>query len=362
MESYSNEQVSLDKMKSLHLSFFVVCTLTLLVLAGCSNKSVDEPAEHRVQKSPVDLFMPGALAQDVEIVDCTLSDGTLTSCYKITVVGTPTDHKVGPFCPRTTSATADEVGIWLDGEKLYDVTGEFILNLPTIYNDDHWMLHDAQGDVRVTKTKEAFEAAARPDVAEEYENYCVEGRMEWLEGGKPVTTTVQIPISPVAMDVPTPARAPLGVTFNGVRIDAAAPVDAILGAYTIAAFDDCGGHVNPFEGYHVHAATGCGEVGEALQGETPAFAIAMDGYLIHSGQDRDDLDACNGHTTEEYGYHYHARPAELNGVLSCYMGAIVQGAQGEPPRGGPLGGRPPRGAGPAPADAGSAPPVPHDHH
>jgi hypothetical protein len=35
----------------------------------------------------------------------------------------------------------------------------------------------------------------------------------------------------------------------------AAPVDAILSNYTIAAFDDCGGHINPFEGYHHHAAS-----------------------------------------------------------------------------------------------------------
>ena len=53
--------------------------------------------------------------------------------------------------------------------------------------------------MRVTDTKKAFEAAARPDVAEEYENYCVEGRMEWLEGGEAVTTTVQIPVTPVLL-------------------------------------------------------------------------------------------------------------------------------------------------------------------
>ncbi|MBT8085499.1 MAG: hypothetical protein KJO19_11485 [Woeseia sp.] len=312
-------------------------------------------------KSAVDLFMPGALTQDVAIVDCVLSDGTATSCYKVTVAGTPANHSVGPFCPRSTSATEEEVGIWLDGENLYDVTGQFILDLATIYNDDHWMLHDGQGKVRVTETQEAFEAAARPDVAKEYENYCVEGRMEWLEGGNPVTATVQIPVSPVREGIPTQARAPLGITLNGVRIDAAAPVDAILGAYTIAAFDDCGGHVNPFDGYHMHAATGCGEVGEVIAGETLPFAIAMDGHLIHSAQERDDLDACNGHTTEDYGYHYHARSPELNAVLTCYMGVIAQSAQRGPPRGGPPAGGPPQGAGPTPGGDHLEAAAPHDH-
>ncbi|MCB1706556.1 MAG: hypothetical protein KDI17_16940 [Halioglobus sp.] len=340
----------------------IICTLAISGLAGCFSESQEANPQKRIaSSSPLDLFMAGALAKDVATVDCTLSDGTVTSCYEITVSGTPTNYQVGPFCPRTTSATEDEVGIWLDGENLYDVTGQFILDLPTIYNDDDWMLHDSEGRVRVTETKEAFEAAARPDVAEEYKNYCVEGRMEWLDGGKPITTTVQIPVSPVAKRVAIPAQAPLGVTFNGVRIDAAAPVDAILGAYTIAAFDDCGGHVNPFEGYHMHAATGCGALGGATKGEAPPFAIAMDGFLIHSTIEGGDLDACNGHTTDEYGYHYHARSAELNGVVTCYMGAIVPSSRSGPPGGGRPGGRPPHDAGPPSGGDNSAAPARHDH-
>ncbi len=339
--------------------------LCLLALAGCTSATPNagpeaagpEPAG---QEPPIDLFMPGALARDVETVECTLSDGTVTSCYEITVAGTPTNHGVGPFCPRTTAATADEVGIWLDGETLYDVTGQFVLDLPRIYGDDGWRLYDDQGRVRVTDTQEAFEAAARPDVAEEYENYCVEGRMEWLDGGEPVTTTVRIPVAPVRLGSGARATAPIGVTFNGVRIDAAAPVDAILGAYTIAAFDDCGGHVNPFEGYHMHAATGCGEVGNAPSGETAPFALALDGYAIHSPLDGADLDACNGHSTEANGYHYHARSPELNGVLTCFSGATVGG------RGGPPGGRggPPRGAPRGGPFGGQSPEAqaPHDHH
>lgn len=34
------------------------------------------------------------------------------------------------------------------------------MDLPIIYGDDQWMLHEEQGHARVTKTKEAFEAAA----------------------------------------------------------------------------------------------------------------------------------------------------------------------------------------------------------
>lgn len=327
-----------------------------LVLVGCMRDSSEPGPEPEFTGDRWSLFMPGALAKNIATIECALSDGTDTLCYEITVAGTPANHDVGPFCPRTTSATEAEVGKWLDGTHIYDLTGQFILDLPTIYQDDHWMLHDGAGQVRVTETREAFEAAARPDVAEEYENYCVEGRMEWLEGGEPVTTTVQIPATPVPQNSSIPARAPLGVTFNGVRIDAAAPVDAILGAYTIAAFDDCGGHVNPFEGYHMHATTGCGEVGDAPDGDTPPFGVAMDGYLIHSSLKGGDLDTCNGHTTDEYGYHYHARSPELNGVLTCYMGATVGDSTGGPPGRGRPDGAPPIGG------EGFEAPVPHDHN
>ena len=338
----------------------MLCLVALVGFAGCMSAAPEAGPETTGQETPIDLFMPGALAQDIATVDCTLSDGTTTSCYEITVAGAPANHDVGPFCPRTTAATENEVGIWLDGEDLYDVTGRFILDLPSIYDDDYWMLHDGQGNVRVTDTKEAFEAAARPDVAEEYENYCVEGRMEWLEDGQPVTTTVQIPVAPVRQGGGARATPPLGVTFNGVRIDAAAPVDAILGAYTIAAFDDCGGHVNPFEGYHMHAATGCGEVGDAPPGETAPFALALDGYTIHGPMSDADLDACNGHSAEPYGYHYHARLPELNGVLTCFTGAVVggrggpPGGRGRPPGGGPPPDGPPRGQPPEAS-------APHDH-
>jgi len=43
------------------------------------------------------------------------------------------------------------------------------------------------------------------------------------------------------------------------------------------AFDDCGGHINLVDGYHLHGAHGCSEVGETVDGERPVFVYAMDG-------------------------------------------------------------------------------------
>ena len=289
----------------------------------------------------IDLFFDGALAEEATIQDCTLSDGTETTCYAITIAGYPANYDVGPFCPPTIESTAEEGGIWFDGNAVYDIDGEFILGLADLYNDNNWKLYDDEGNVNITDTAEKFEGAARPDVDPAYQNHCVEGRIEWLDNGEPVPTTVLIPTTPVMGDSAT-SGGNWGVTLNGVIIAASAPVDAILSAYTIAAFDDCGGHINPVDGYHLHGARGCSEVGEAVDGETPIFAYALDGYPIHSPLDAEaeaafELDECNGHTTEELGYHYHANSAEKNRVLSCFMGLTVQtqgdgrDGQGGPP-------------------------------
>jgi hypothetical protein len=272
-------------------------------------------------------FVDGALAEEITIEDCVLSDGSTTECYHIAVAGYPANTEPGPFCPTTIDTPAEEAGIWLDGENLYDADGEFITELAEIYDDQNWKLYNDDGTVNVTDTAEAFAAAARPDVDEAYQNYCVEGRLEYLTDGEPIVTTILVPVNPVQTD-DTMSTSKTGVALNGVVIDPAAPVAAILGAYTIAAFDDCGGHFNPVEGYHYHAAIGCAETGVAEFGETKRFGVAMDGFMIHSpyeeGQEPTDLDECNGHTTDALGYHYHANSPEENAVLSCITGLVEE--------------------------------------
>jgi hypothetical protein len=282
----------------------------------------------------IGLFLDGALAADVTTEDCTLNGGAETTCHRITVAGYPASHDVGPFCPDTITDGADNGGIWFDGEAVYDLDGQFIVDLPEIYGDDGWRMYDDEGNVLVTETAEEFEAAARPDVDPDLQNHCVEGRLEWLDNGEPITSTVLIPTVPVAADSSSVSQGNQGITLDGVVIAESAPVDAILGAYTIAAFDDCGAHFNPFEGYHMHGAVGCSEVGDAAEGDTPMFGYAMDGYPVHSPLADADLEAgldeCNGHTTDADGYHYHANSAEQNQVISCLVGQSVASEGGRP--------------------------------
>ncbi|MEL6607612.1 MAG: YHYH protein [Pseudomonadota bacterium] len=298
-------------------ALFALPALLLLPLqATAHNMTVDGAST---------LFDTAQLVGEPKMVDCTLSGGAETTCVSITVKPAPTAYEPGPWCPSNISDGADAGGIWLEGGEVYDVDGAFIANLAEFYDDPNWQLFDPEtGEINVTETLEAFEAAARPDVAEEYQNYCVEGQMSFVDDA--LTMTYVIPLEPVAADSPSTRQDNAGVAFNGVRLDAPAPTEAILGAYTIAAFDDCGGHVNPFVGYHYHAVTDCQE--QAHGGDHAALiGVAMDGYLIYAHELADgsapaDLDACYGHETDAEGYHYHAGAAGSNQILGCHRAQV----------------------------------------
>ena len=131
-------------------------------------------------------FVAAGLKSAITTVSCTLSGGTATTCYQIVTVGAPSEHAVGPFCPtnvysdvanKTFSTDASVGGIWIESGKTYDLTGAFIANLATFYNDSAWKLFDAStGKVNVTDTQAAFEAAAQVQIPLAYNNYCVEGQ------------------------------------------------------------------------------------------------------------------------------------------------------------------------------------------
>jgi hypothetical protein len=222
---------------------------------------------------------------------------------------------------------AESGGIWFKDGEVYDVSGAFIKGLAELYGDTEWQLYDqSTGDVRFTGTLEACEAAARPDVDPDYNNYCVQCLPEYMPEDASVTYT--IPIVPQAAESQEPTnQSGSGLAYNGVRLDGPAPVADIISAHTIAPFDDCGGHVNTHVGYHYHAVTTCLD-GIATDEETVGIlgnqiGIAMDGYpifshLLANGEEPKDLDACNG--TSAYGdYHYHAGSPGDNAILGCLV-------------------------------------------
>lgn len=290
-----------------------VAALSLPFMAQAHGDSLHEIAH----------FFEGAnVVSGPSLVDCKLSRGTETTCFSITIKAEPKAYTPGPWCPTSVSDGADKGGIWLKDGTVHDVDGAFITELPTLYDDETWQLFDqTTGQVRVTDTREACEAAARPDVDPAYNNYCVQCLPEYMEDG--ATMTYVIPLAPHDTWRKNETRmVGAGVAKNGIRLDGPAPVDAILDAHTLAPFDDCGGHVNLHVGYHYHAVTGCLESGAAATAEAEQIGIAMDGYgifthLLADGTAPVGLDVCNGHESAELGYHYHAGAAGSNEILPC---------------------------------------------
>lgn len=299
------------------------------------NSDTDDSQSGVVKDVDGSLFLTDGTDFTISIVNCTLSDGTATTCYEIVTNNTPTDHNMGPWCPNNISDGADAGGIWLEGGEVYDVDGAFIQNMATFYNDNTWHMYDANGDIYTTETETDCINAANPNVGPEYENFCVECLPSYVSG---LSQTFLIPVTPVkqATSVNFAGMGPggnsgpsvRGLAFNGVRFDGSAPTDAILGAYTLAPFDDAGGHINHNVGYHYHAATGKSTEIAQTDGHAPMIGYALDGHALYarldtSGNEPTDLDACRGHYDEVRGYHYHVDKAGSNNFINCLNGAYA---------------------------------------
>lgn len=311
--------------------------LTVLVFTACEKDNVSDPVDDP-DTVVVDVDAASFTSANANItittVSCTLSDGTVTDCYQIVTNSAPTDHEMGPWCPDNISDDASAGGIWLESGEVYDVDGAFIENLATFYNDSKWQMYDANGNIYVTETEEDCINAANPNVGAAYENFCVECIPSYISD---VSRTWLIPVRPVLQtnaayfatgpgggNIPSTR----GIALNGVEFSAPAPVNNILGAYTLAPFDDAGGHINVHQGYHYHAATGVSFSIPQSDGHAPLIGYAMDGHGIYERLDEDgseptDLDDCRGHSDAVRGYHYHVDAAGNNNFINCLRGAYA---------------------------------------
>ncbi|MBT8419089.1 MAG: YHYH protein [Silicimonas sp.] len=308
---------------------FAVTVFSALSLAPLSAdaQTVEEAARFAELQQ---LFQTATIVGIPEIADCTLSGGTETTCFKITVVAAPSDHITGPFCPRTIDDTAEDGGKWFVDGEVRDVDGAFIANLAEIYGDDAWQMYDPEtGEVYLRAGEIGCIVAGDPtNETNQPDNICVECELGYI--GQTVTQTYFIPLTSVRVVQPDErigSNSGIGLAFNGVKFDAPAPLDLILGGHTLGPFDDCTGHINPHTGYHYHGVTeGCGaRVEAAVEGHADMIGVAMDGFDIYDrldadGTESDDLDACRGHEVEGLGYHYHVNPTAKNQVIGCFTG------------------------------------------
>lgn len=324
------------KIEKLVLLIAAALMVVLLGTFGCSNDSENavDTSVGTIVKVNSDYFIAAGLAEPISVVSKTLSNGTTVNCYKIVSKGTPTDHQMGPWCPTNISDGADAGGIWLKDGNVYDVDGAFIKNLATFFSDPTWMMYKSStGEVIRTKTQAECQAAANPSVGPEYKNFCVECLPSYIAN---LTQTYYMPISPVkltnsiqfGMGPQSSGPSVRGIAFNGVRFDAPAPVNIILAAYTLAPFDDAGGHINLGAGYHYHAANGKSKEIAQTDGHAPMIGYAIDGHGLYArldtkGAESTDLDECRGHTDAVRGYHYHVDKAGANNFINCIKGAYV---------------------------------------
>ena len=347
-------------------------TITCLLWMACgSQKTTNGIANGNIiQSVDLDHLKAANVENKITKIPCSLSDGTKSECYQIITSSTPMDHQMGPWCPTNISEGADAGGIWLEEGKVYDVDGAFVQNMASFYNDTNWKMYDADGNIFVTETEQDCINAANPNVGEEYKNFCVECLPSYISE---VSTTYLIPVKPVFSDDPVmflgrggggsdrgarppggrpergarptrgekppPGQRPerggggipstRGIALNGVEFSAPAPTNNILSAYTLAPFDDAGGHINVHQGYHYHTATGVSYSVKQQDGHAPLIGYAIDGHGIYgrldtSGNEPVDLDECRGHYDDVRGYHYHVDAAGNNNFINCIHGAYAK--------------------------------------
>jgi len=306
------------------LIYIIISSFILLSCSKSNSSSITDDAVI-IEVNPT-YFLQAGLAESITKVSKTLSDGSTVECYKIVSNNTPSDHTQGPWCPTNINDGIDKGGIWLEGGKLYDVDGTFVKNLATFYNNTTWQLYNpATGAINVTSTKEGCIAAARPDVDPNYKNYCVQCMPSYFPG---IKKTYYIPVKPIKASSTSSINgmgSVVGIAFNGINFDPPAPVQAILGAFTLAPFDDAGGHVNGATGYHYHATTGKSTKIKQADGHAAMIGYAMDGYGLFenidvAGNEATDLDASRGHYDTTRGYHYHVSPTGTNGFINSFRG------------------------------------------
>ena len=279
------------------------------------------------------LFVDGALTAEATIVDCTLENGSETTCYQLEVASLPdTVDTDGPYCPETVD---DVGGIWVwDG----DMPGLYALDA------DFWAMMQAQGyefvdaDGNISVTDPGAGAADSSGTA----NSCLEATADGS-----YHLQVLIPTTPELLDEPTSLStiSQVGLALDGVTIFGDAPSVADRGG--LPALDACGGHIDPSGYYHWHFGaesiqTNLDEAGAAVtcdieQDVEALIGFAFDGYAIYGPEeDREipsDLDECSGHVsdTEEFGetYHYHLTYDSPN-LPTCRVGAAAVGTLSSP--------------------------------
>ena len=130
---------------------------------------------------------------------------------------------------------------------------------------------------------------------------------------------------------------PIGMALNGVVFFnpfEMGGMNAVEG-YSEVWLDSCCGHPEQRGVYHYHKYPSCvkSPFRDDGQRHSPIIGFAFDGFPVHGPhetvkvqakdlQGKTALDACNGHTDPERGYHYHVTPGRFPYIIGGYAGVV----------------------------------------
>ena len=150
--------------------------------------------------------------------------------------------------------------------------------------------------------------------------------------------TFRLPLEPVRnREITQLPMGPIGVALNGVVFFnpfERGGMNAVEG-YNQEWLDSCCGHPEMRGVYHYHKFPSCLKSPFPDDGKrhSPVIGFAFDGYPIYGPyeaegemakdlSEKEKLDACNGHSDPERGYHYHVTPGKFPYIIGGYRGRV----------------------------------------
>ncbi len=159
--------------------------------------------------------------------------------------------------------------------------------------------------------------------------------------GNPNTIRVQdftfrLPLEPkLAGSITRVPMGPIGFAINGVVYFNPFEMEGMnaVEGYSEVWLDSCCGHPQQSGVYHYHKYPSCVKSPFSDDGKqhSPIIGFAFDGFPLYGPYESEGvmaknlqgssaLDACNGHTDEQRGYHYHVTPGRFPYIIGGYAG------------------------------------------
>ncbi len=340
--------------------------LCCLMLAGCSSDSSEstEPSDSTdagdtdTSAGYFDSTLYGSALKSVTQVDCTLENGSSTTCHQITFLAngagdTEGTGTVGPFCPESINTPRSEAGVGIyDGPTTPGF--QSLVDAAIAMDADGYDIVDDAGNINFSD----LTTQGDPSLS-----YCLSAQFDTS-----LELTYLVPVVPQlrAESHVLGTIESIGFGLNGVPIKGNPPSVTVVeagvggtGSGNIPSLDLCGGHPDPAGYYHWHNIPQAMNILLASEGynytelygmecsnshvafDQPAIfsGLAKDGFPIYGAYDLVDsanvlpgevatVDECNGHThaTAEFPdgvYHYHAKEDSAPNVPSCLQGSFV---------------------------------------